>query len=177
MKEYLSGQQVTPWPFRRRVDSTLVGACLVVGVLLVGCRELARQSAAEPKSNNISVPTPNEEPTPIPSVPLPPAVRIPDKLVDTDRWLLVRRVRDGEPGAWATGSFDAAKNKVIIETKGVREFAIDTSKIDIDWERLVILRLDGINSELRKRDYALLYLVRDGYGKWVVREPGKRIEE
>ncbi len=90
---------------------------------------------------------------------------------DPDRWLFVEKVRDGAVGAWATGSFNTDRNKLTIETRDVQQFAIDTDRVPINWERLVILGIDGRNSELRKRDYSVLHIALDEHGRWVVWEP------
>ena len=90
---------------------------------------------------------------------------------DPERWLFVEKARRGAPGAWATGSFNPERNKLTIRTRDVQQFAIDTGRIPIDWERLVILGIDGHNSELRKRDYFVLHFARDKHGQWIVQEP------
>ncbi len=104
----------------------------------------------------------------VPAKPQPPIV-IPDD--GEERWLYVTRAREGTHGGWATGSFDPARNKITIDTYDVERFAVDTGRIPIDWERGVVLRLNGSNSELRKRDYPILQFVRNKYGVWVVLEP------
>jgi hypothetical protein len=90
---------------------------------------------------------------------------------DSRRWLFVEKFRQDKPGGWATGSFDPEKNKLIIQTHDVRQFAIETARIPIDWQRLVIISIDGRNSELRRRDYTRLRFVRDAAGQWIVAEP------
>jgi len=121
--------------------------------------------------------TPRAEDTP----PLPevtaPVDAVPQRITidvavdDPDRWLFVEKVRRGAPGAWATGSFNPERNKLTIRTRDVQQFAIDTDRIPIDWERLVILGIDGHNSELRKRDYFFLHFARDRHGRWIVQDP------
>ena len=98
-------------------------------------------------------------------------VSIDVQVPDPDQWLFVEKVREGTVGAWATGLFDAERNKLAIETHDVQQFAIDTERVLIDWERLVILGIDGRNSELRKRDYSILHIELDDHGRWVVLEP------
>lgn len=102
-----------------------------------------------------------------PSTPSPTILRERD---DLTKWLFVETVRDGAPGAWATGDFDAQRNKLIIKTKDVDQFAIDTSRVRINWKRLVILGIDGRNTELRKRDFAVYHFKRDKHARWVVIE-------
>ena len=79
-------------------------------------------------------------------------------------------MRKGAPGAWATGSFDRKRNKLDIRTRDVQDFSIDVSRIPINWERLVVIGIDGANSELRKRDYSVLHFRLDDHGQWVVLE-------
>ena len=110
----------------------------------------------------------NDGPAPPPE-PLP--VVWPVVLDDPDRWLTVEGVREGEEGAWATGSFDPKRNKLDIRTHGARKFAINTSRVRINWERLVILGIDGANSELRRRDFRVYHFELDDHGRWVVLEP------
>jgi len=92
---------------------------------------------------------------------------------DPDRWLMVQKVVSCGDGGWATGSFDRARNKIIIETHDVESFVVDTSRLAINWKKLVILRIDGRNSELRKRDQQTLRFLLDHKGRWIVEEPGK----
>jgi hypothetical protein len=104
------------------------------------------------------------ESSPDPGISFPP-------VDDTERWLVVEEATSSTEGAWATGSFDAERNKLTIVTEHVRQFSIDTDRIPIDWDRLVVLRIDGSNSELRKRDYPVLHIARDAHGRWVVLDP------
>ena len=101
----------------------------------------------------------------------PPPVRLPVEAVDPDRWIFVEKTRDGAPGGWATGSFDPQRNKLTIRERGVQRFTIDVSRIPINWARLVVIGINGRNSELRKRDYSILHFARDQHGQWIVVEP------
>lgn len=84
------------------------------------------------------------------------------------RWLYVARAANNEPTPSVTGTFDAARNKIEIRTKGVREFVLDTEQIDIDWNRLVILAINGRNSELRHYDFTRLRFAFDPSSGWHV---------
>jgi len=105
------------------------------------------------------------------ATPPPQPILWPIVIDDPDQWLHVEDVRDGADGAWATGSFDPKRNKLSIHMRDVREFAVDTSRVRINWDRIVILGLDGINSELRRRDFAVYHFQRNDHGQWVVLEP------
>jgi len=117
------------------------------------------------KSQDVEVASEPARPSP------PEEVRIPAELYDSDRWLFVEKAKDGVEGAWATGSFNRKRNRLTIRERDVQQFAIDTSRISIDWERLVVISINGRTSELRKRDYPFLHFARDDHGQWVVREP------
>lgn len=90
---------------------------------------------------------------------------------DDDRWLRVETVAKDAEGGVATGSFDPVGNQIRIHTRHVNGFAVDTGRLAIDWDRLVVLRINGVGSELRKRDYDVLHFVRDDHGRWEVAEP------
>jgi hypothetical protein len=86
-----------------------------------------------------------------------------------DRWLRVERVTDGKAGGWATGGFEAG-NRIVVEAVDVDQFVIDLSRIAIDWSRRVVLRINGVNSELTKKRYPVLRLRRSSGGSWDVVE-------
>lgn len=86
--------------------------------------------------------------------------------VDSDRWLHVEGLREGAEGGWATGDFVKASNKIVIDTEGVARFAVDLDRIDIDWTRRVVLRIDGSNSELTRKHFPTLRLQRSRPGSW-----------
>ena len=98
-------------------------------------------------------------------------IEIPADIDDPAQWLWVEKGRDGAEGAWATGSFDSNRNKLSIQARDVRRFTIDVARIPIDWKRLVILSINGRNSELRRRNHTRLHFVLDEYGQWMVAEP------
>lgn len=99
---------------------------------------------------------------------LPTRVDIGVKIVDPGQWLFVEEVRGDARGGWATGTFDQARNRLTINTHDVARFAVHVEQLDINWERLVVIRMDGVNTELRKRDFAVYHFVLDEYGRWNV---------
>ncbi len=68
------------------------------------------------------------------------------------------------------GDFSAKRNRLTIKTDSVTRFAIDTRYIAINWDKLVVIQIDGLNSELRRRDDPVLHFVLDKYNRWVVDE-------
>ena len=128
-----------------------------------GCR---RQGGEAAPRNDLPQRTESEPTEPVIAPPV---------LIDTDpnegsRWLIVEEARDKAIGAWATGSFIRKRNRIVIDTKNVQRFSINVERIDVRWQKLVVIRIDGVNSELRKRDDAILRFMRDAHGRWVVAE-------
>lgn len=136
---------------------------LVVTVL--GCHKSAPTPSSEQPQSAADAPNP-----PL-TVTTPPPIQLPDDPDAANRWLFVEKTKDGAPGGWATGSFDREKNKLEIRTRDVRQFAIDVQRIAIDWQSLVVIGIDGKNSELRRREVTLLHFRLDDHGQWVVTEP------
>ena len=152
--------------FRAKRWLWLVG--LSWSACLYGCHEPNDTSTVEDDSSPPSDLTATEAEE---AAEEPVRISIPMALDEADRWLFAEAVEEGATGGWATGSFDAARNKLEIDTKDLQAFAMDVSRIPIQWERLVILSINGRQSELRKRDYALLHFKLDDYEQWVVVEP------
>jgi hypothetical protein len=139
--------------------------CALLFVTLTGCHKSAPTPPSEEPPAKAEAPKSPSTETPPPRIPLP------DDPDAADRWLFVEKAKDDAPGGWATGAFDREKNKLDVRTSDVRQFAIDVERIAIDWQRLVVISIDGKNSELRKRDVSLLHCRLDDHGQWVVMEP------
>jgi hypothetical protein len=154
--------------------TTRTAICVAMcGAVLLADTSCQGPSATPPKANDpASEKSQRAEGVSEPVEPSPPEdLRIPAELHDPDRWLFVEKPKDGVEGAWATGSFNRKRNRLTIRERDVQQFAIDTSRVPIDWERLVVISINGRTSELRKRDYPFLHFFRDDHGQWVVREP------
>jgi hypothetical protein len=123
--------------------------------------------------NHASLPI-DPPPPPVPQFTRPAdpdaVLKIPLVGEDANRWLFVEKVRNGAAGAWATGSFDPDRNKISITTQDVQRFSIDTGRILINWRKPVVLGIDGVNSELRRRPRPVIQFERDEHGQWVVLE-------
>lgn len=89
---------------------------------------------------------------------------------DPDRWLIVTKGDPEKPGAWATGRYDQPRNRLEITTRDALEFTVDVGGIPIDWTRLVVLRIDDRNTELKRRERSVYRFVRGSQGQWEVRE-------
>lgn len=153
---------------RRRVghgDLRLAMACGCLLPIVFGCHQEDR--AASPTAAN-GVTETGDQRSPTERGPIPKFVDLGPAIDNGEKWLRVLAIQEGVEGAWATGSFDVQRNKLTIETKGVQRFVIDAERVDVNWRKLVIIRIDGHNSELRKRDDPSYRFVRDKYGAWVV---------
>ena len=138
---------------------------MMMVVAVTGCHQSA--PTPPPEEPQAAVEAPKPRPTEAP----PPRIPLPDDPDAADRWLFVEKAKGDAPGGWATGAFDRQKNKLDIRTRDVQQFAIDVELIAIDWQRLVVIAIDGKNSELRRREVTLLHFRLDDHGQWVVTEP------
>ena len=149
---------------------TLIAMVSGTLTMIGACSEPARSTAIDDPVASVSTPirsAPVRERTTSRSV---RAAVLPSE-DDTDRWLRVAAVAEDADGGVATGSFDPKGNQIRIRTQDVKGFVIDTGRLAIDWDRLVVIRINGVGSELRKRDYDLLHFVRNDHGRWEVAEP------
>jgi hypothetical protein len=148
----------------RMVRFARAGGIALVLLAMPACRRPAPSTTI----NEPSVAAPADAKTEVAAVD-EPAPQAPE--ADPDHWLVVTETAKDSKGGYATGSFMPERNKIVLTTRDVESFTIDTSRISIDWDRLVVISIDGVNSELRKRDYDLLHFARDKYGAWRVVEP------
>ena len=161
----------TPHFNRGELPTWTIRLLLVLGTvaLVPSCRKpSAARDDANKESSNQSVGRTVASDT---AGEVPVRVDIGVHVGDSDDWLTVDEIRDNAPGAWATGSFLAERNRIVIETEAVARFSIDMGRVPVRWERLVVIRIDGRNSELVKRDQAIYRFVLDDHGRWVVLEP------
>ena len=138
-----------------------------------GCRQ------AQPAPNGEQRLPAAEQPAPVPVEPTPTPAPAPEPataeqpplpVTDADVWLFAEAPRDGAEGGWISGSFDPEKNRIEIELQDLKRFTLDVARIPINWDRLVILRLNGHNTELRRREQALYHFELDPNGGWQVRD-------
>jgi hypothetical protein len=150
-------------------------------LLLPGCpREAPMPVPADNQANSHAAPAPEpvapvEEPiiaAPAAELP-PPAAPAPDP----GKWFFVERIKPGARGGWGTADFEPDKNRLSVDLHDVTRFRIDTTRVGIDWDRLVLLRIDGHTSELKRRDITQYHFARDLSGAWVVVEPGAELAE
>ena len=156
------------WAQRRGLRAA--PALALLGALLAGCPE----SDTDRQPVTTTKPASPTEPAAPPS---PPengdrvVVRI-RSLADPQRgWLRIEDIRDSAAGAWATGLLLQHDNKIVIETENVEQFSINLSKLRLNWNRRVVLRIDGRSSELMRKRRPVVHLRRSPAGSWDVVEP------
>jgi len=98
------------------------------------------------------------------------SVRVRQVTDPQDGWLLIEAIGEGAPGAWATGRF-IPDRRIEIETENVEQFSIDISRMAINWDRRVVLRINGRASELTRKRHPVVHLKQDATGAWNVVKP------
>lgn len=132
------------------LSTFLVCTTVVVGAvaLAVPGDDRAANPSTREKSGTLTLARPL-----LPDHPVPP-------------WLMVLSPIPDAKGGWAKGSFDAERNRFTIDTFDVEAFSIDTSALQIDWSKLVILRLDGRNTELGRKENPVITFTRGTATPW-----------
>lgn len=163
------------WTQRRGLRTA--PAVALIGALLAGCPESDTDRQPVTTTKPASPTEPAAPPSPPEQSDTPPenhhrvTVRI-RSLADPQRgWLRIESIRDSAVGAWATGSFLQHDNKIVIETENVEQFSINLSKLRLNWNRRVVLRIDGRSSELMRKRRPVVHLRRSPAGSWDVVEP------
>jgi len=157
----------------RRHLVILLAFCVVAAVG-ANCRKAAEEPVTGEKIRPPATTLPQPEPETAPAVkPVFEWEEVKTELEaidDPDRWLTVTKGDPKEKGAWATGRFDAGRNRLEITTRDALEFTVDVGRIEIDWSKLVILRINDRNTELKKREQSVYRFLRGSQGQWEVRE-------
>lgn len=155
----------------RRLSILLVAS---MATMCLYCRE----SRKEEPTREIPAPAPSAPAQPEPETTKPVDTTLEwaktkaelEAFDDPDRWLTVTRGDPEKPGAWATGRYDQPRNRLEITTRDALEFTVDVGGIPIDWTKLVVLRIDDRNTELKRREQSVYRFVRGSQGQWEVRE-------
>jgi len=125
--------------------------------------------------NHVEIPPPaqsQEAATKTEEKPVEPQAPIvlPSEPDHSARWLIASNPREGAKGGWVEGSFDPKRNHIDIRTKDIERFDLDTGRLPIDWNKLVVIEIDGKSAELRKRENPVIEFEPDGAGHWKVKE-------
>lgn len=145
----------------------MITALLTCAATYFGCNYRNATSEAPPAAEpSASTPAKVDETSPAADAPKP----LPPEPDDGTRWLFAEAASDNSKGGWIEGSFDASKNKIEIRTKDTARFRIDTSRMGINWDKLVVMNIDGKGAELRRRENPIIQFEHDGAGHWKVVE-------
>lgn len=80
-------------------------------------------------------------------------------------WLTIDDVSDRDHTAWAEGRVDDGE-KLVINTENIERFQLDLSKVKLDWDKRIVLRIDGFNRELTRKNFPHLNYERTSTGGW-----------
>lgn len=81
-------------------------------------------------------------------------------------WLVIESPADRMQRAWLEGSL-IGNDRIVIDTRNVRQFRLDVGGLRLGWDKRVVLRIDGYNSELTRKRWPALSLRRTDSGAWV----------
>jgi hypothetical protein len=82
-----------------------------------------------------------------------------------DGWMQIDRSEDSAIRAWAEGR-TMDDDALIIETQNVGRFHLDLGQIRLNWQRRILLRIDGFNRELSRPDRSRITYQKTATGGW-----------
>ncbi len=143
---------------------------------LAGTLSACRESVPKPDLTSSSQPAvpsldaADAEPDPPPATqPAAPAEPPLDSFPEPQRgWLQIVRLAPGAEGGWATGRFETDRNRVCVETQNVAEFMLDQTRLDVRWDRRVVLRINDRPAELIRKQDPLIHFRQSPGGAWEV---------
>lgn len=153
---------------RRTALGMGIGLLALVAAIDAGCSERTAEPAQAPP--RIRSPRETEAATPKTPAPAPEPVKAESPFHSSAEWVEIVALSDGATSGAIEAGFDEGRNKFTIDATGVSEFLLDVCRVKVNWNRPVILKIDGRNSELRKRDYCRLRMRMVGSGAWEVVE-------
>lgn len=154
--------------FKRVALGAGIGLIAVVVGIDTGCSERTAEPAQAPP--RIRSPRETEATKPETPPPAPEPVKAESHFHSSAEWVEIVALTDGATRGDIEAVFDEGRNKFTIDAEGVSEFLLDVCRVKVNWTRPVILKIDGRNSELRKRDYCRLRMRMVGRGAWEVVE-------
>ncbi len=151
----------------------LASLLLVGGAVLAGCRKPPSGPTTLPSDIAVDRPIPPAMPPtqPVARVPAKPPVwadvfvRSPDEPQDT--WLVIQKLVENKESGHAAGSFEY-RNKIVIDTRNVKQLLLDMRKLAIDPNRRIVLVLDGKGIELSHGLGPMVRFQRSRAGIWSV---------
>jgi len=74
---------------------------------------------------------------------------------------------DPKVRAWVEGEVIGG-DQFVINTQNARRFTLDLTRVRLNWNKRIVLRMDGFNSELTRKRWPTLRFVRTAAGAWDV---------
>ena len=160
-----------------RCSATTFGLCVAFCCVGAQCRSTSPSTTIRQGSNpSADRPIePKETTDPIhPSEPdSVPADTARSNVLDLETLTTVEATIGKAQPARAIGTFDKSRNRLAFQLRNVSAFSIDMASIPVDWTRPVVLSLDNVPVELRRRDTQRLHFTRTPQGAWLIVEPPK----
>ena len=117
-----------------------------------------------PSPTPASTPDTSEE-SPRPPAPIELPLSEPSPL--REGWLVIKEKADARQRAWVEGSI-VGDDKCVLDTSNIRRFRLDLARLRLNWEKRIVLRIDGFNSELTRKRWPVLHFLRTSSGAWIV---------
>ncbi len=165
-----------------QVRKTILIATVAVSIL--SCRD-AEQATATPMvtSNDVEQPADNPEAvdfstnavstngTEPEALKPPPALEFSPPGSDGLQmgWASIEARDDPDQRGWIEGTTERP-DVIVIETENVSQFKLNLPHLGVNWSKRIALRIDGSTSELTKKRWPSMVLLRTPAGAWVVAE-------
>jgi hypothetical protein len=118
--------------------------------------------SAAPSASPAGAASPSPRPTPGP-LDADVGVDIPLQ----EGWATIDEKADESQRAWMEGEIRLT-DRLIITTSSVRRFALDLTRLRLNWDKRILLRLDGFNFELTRKRWPVIHFIRTPAGAWEV---------
>ena len=155
----------------------LLLVCVLAGPQCV-TSERASEAVAKTQQTDSDVPASSPAPasapatTPPATPPAEPPARIDpfayyinDVNALPDGFLVIESADDTGNRAWIEGSV-IGDDRIVIQTNNVLQFRLDIGEVRINWDKRIVLRIDGYNSELTRKRWPRFSLIRTSTGAW-----------
>ena len=165
---------------KRRSGAGCFGGVLLplaaVACCAPGCSEEQHANKIEaatkpaPAEPGFASPTPSSTPDPSEeALRPPPPIDLPllEPSPLREGWLVIEERADARQWAWVEGSI-VGDDKCVLDTSNIRRFQLDLSRLRLNWDRPIVLRIDGFNSQLTRKRWPVLDFLRTPSGAWIV---------
>lgn len=129
-------------------------------------------TAATPAPAAPALPVASAAPAPTASPSPPPAAldaEVGEDVPLIEGWATIEERADSDVRAWMEGEIQQG-DRLIVTTSNVRRFAMDLTRLRLEWNQRILLKLDKFNFELTKKRWPVIKFVRTASGAWEAAE-------